>query len=55
MAEGITSANAFLRDAVKSYLNAAYDNPRIKVDEEATTNLRWPRSPAAGSYSQPRR
>ncbi|MFT3976582.1 MAG: hypothetical protein QM688_05635 [Sphingomonas bacterium] len=41
MAEGITSANAFLRDAVKSYLITTYDHPPIKLDEEIDPNLGW--------------
>lgn len=41
MAEGITSANAFLRDAVKTYLNLNYDHPPIKEDEDIDSGLGW--------------
>ena len=41
MAEGITSASDFLRDAVKNYLNESYDKPPIKEDEEIDSELGW--------------
>ena len=41
MAEGITSANDFLRDAAKNYLNESYDKPPIKENEDIDSELGW--------------
>ncbi|MFN3747125.1 MAG: hypothetical protein ACK4SJ_00400 [Sphingorhabdus sp.] len=41
MADGISSATHFLRDAVKAHLKASYDNPPIKEDEEVHAELGW--------------
>jgi len=41
MNDGISSATDFLRDAAKSYLNAHYDNPPMKQDEEVHSELGW--------------
>jgi hypothetical protein len=41
VADGITSANAFLREAAKNYLNVFYDHPPIKEDEDIDSELGW--------------
>ena len=41
MASGISSATAFLRDAVKQHLLTTYSNPPIKCDEVVDQSLGW--------------
>lgn len=41
MAEGITSATEFLRDAVKNYLNTIYDHPPLREGTEIDPALGW--------------